>query len=73
VSDHSNLGFSGFGRGNENSHDLGHSRGRGRGVGFVRRAKGEKIVHKEERQLTRSIMVISQDPICEYQQNDNAF
>ena len=48
-SDYSNLGYSGFGKGTENSHDLGRSWGRGRGVGIVRPAKGKKIVPEEER------------------------
>jgi len=42
VSDHSNLGFSGFGRRNKNCHNLGRSRGRGGkfcSVSVERRAK----------------------------------
>ena len=73
VSDHSHLGFNGVGRGTDNSSDFVRGRGRGRGVGPVRPAKGKNFVHEEERQLTRSVLVISQDPICGNQQKGNAY
>jgi hypothetical protein len=72
VSDHSNLQFSGFGRGNENLHDLGRSQGHGCGLGFVRPEKGKNFVPEEERQLIKSALAIYQDPICGNQQNGNA-
>ena len=73
VNDHSHLGFSGFRRVNENLADVVRGQGRGRGVGHVRPAKGKKFVPEEERQLTRSVLAISQDPIYGNQQKGNAF
>ncbi len=35
--------------------------------------KGINFVPEEERQLTRSVLAISQDPICGNQQKGNAF
>ena len=70
MSDHSNVGFSGLGRGAE---DLGRSRGCGRGVGFVRPAKGKSFVLEEERQLTQSVLAIFQDLISGNQQKGNTF
>jgi hypothetical protein len=55
------------------SVDVGRSRGRGRGGGSVRPSKGKNFVLEEERQLTRSVLAISQDPICGNQQKGNAF
>jgi hypothetical protein len=72
VSEPSNLQFTGFGRENDNAGDPGRGRGRGRGLGSVRPAKGKKFVPEEERQLTRSVLAISQDPICGNQQKGNA-
>jgi hypothetical protein len=73
VSEPSNLQFTGLGRGSDNAGDPGRGRGRGRGLGSVRPAKGKKFVPEEERQLTRSVLAISQDPICGNQQKGNAF
>ena len=65
----SDLG-NGFGR---CSDEVVRGRGRGRGVGAVRPVKGKNFVPEEERQLTRSVLAISQDPICGNQQKGNAF
>ncbi|KAG0504682.1 hypothetical protein M758_N026500 [Ceratodon purpureus] len=59
-----NLGF-------EDHDDIGHGRGRGRVS--VKASKGKNFVPEEERQLTRSILAISQDPISGNQQKGNAF
>ena len=70
VSDLGTPGFVGLGRCTE---ELVRGRGRGRGVGSVRPVKGKNFVPEEERQLTRSVLAISQDPICGNQQKGNAF
>ena len=67
VSDQANASYT------QPSIDFGRSRGRGRGGGSVRPAKGKNFVPEEERQLTRSVLAISQDPICGNQQKGNAF
>ena len=66
-------GFNGVGRDGEDSQEPHRSRGRGRGSGPVRPTKGKNFVPEEERQLTRSVLAISQDPICGNQQKGNAF
>lgn len=76
VSPHTNVGLDGFSHGSAynvgfdgigNEH-LGDGRtvgrGRGRATGPVRPAKGKNFVPEEERQLTRSVLAISQDPHC---------
>jgi hypothetical protein len=85
VSPPNNLGLDGFsqghldnlgldGLGNEHLGDVRTvGRGRGRGTGPVRPTKGKNFVLEEERQLTRSVLAISQDPICGNQQKGNAY
>ena len=73
VSVQPTVGFESVGRDGEDSQEPHRSRCHGRGSGPVRPAKGKNFGPEEERQLTRSVLAISQDPICGNQQKGNAF